>query len=384
MESLRTQLAEVQGALAEREKKYRQLRTEQKSWSEEKSAYESRIARLESENQGLRGTPPTAGGDSSKPVALARRSPSSPKVSPTGKGTETTFALKDQQDADGNETVTIKRSQMKQAEQRFEQMTNDVAEKNKRCQELAAKLAKLSPTPTLELSDDEVVLRWNQLRDQIGALSLELLSKTFPTNLVSDKYKDEFKLLSPHWKTYASTENVTSYLFCALIWRYLLRYFEVFCRAFGRDVSNKVGEVAGALSRKLPDAEFQDWRIRTAALVHKAYSIDTGLIDELVTKILGAISPLVANKTPVALEASLRDIVETAAKLSAMFDRSHFVVLMYKEPGSNLRHGFPFVGDLMDMKVKLGGHGEVDLMVTPSLLKKEAEYSVMVKAEVIC
>ncbi|KAK5630957.1 hypothetical protein RRF57_006672 [Xylaria bambusicola] len=61
-------------------------------------------------------------------------------------------------------------------------------------------------------------------------------------------------MLSPHWKSYMSTPNVTSYFLRALIWRYLLRYFEVPCRAFGRDVSMKMGAVAAGLWKKIPDA----------------------------------------------------------------------------------------------------------------------------------
>ncbi|KAI0909013.1 hypothetical protein F4824DRAFT_497993 [Ustulina deusta] len=383
MEALRAQLAETLGALTERDKKFRQLRADQKSWLEKKSTLEARIAQLESENLRLQGTPLTAGDESSKPEALAHRRTKSLDFSLTHKGTENRLTLKDQPDANRNETVTIKRSDMNLAETEFKKTKAQLAEKTKRCEALTAKLAQ-SKTPTLELSDDEVVMRWNQLREQIRALSLELLSKPFSPSLVSGRYNDEFKVLSPHWKTYASTPNVTCYLFRALIWRYLLRYFDVPCRAFGRDVSKNIVEVAGPLSTKILDAEFQDWRIRTATLVHKAHPIDRSLIDEMATKILGAISPLVEATTSVALEASLRDIVETTAKLSAAFDRSHFVVLMHNEPGGTLTHGFPYMDKLMDMRVKLGAQGVVDLMITPSLLKKDVEYSVMVKAEVIC
>ncbi|KAI0533047.1 hypothetical protein GGR58DRAFT_488212 [Xylaria digitata] len=384
MESLRAQLAETQGALTTRDKKFRQLRAEQKSWLEEKSTLEARIARLESENLRLKGTSPTATGESSKPAASAHRKSKNSETSLTHKGTENRLVLNDQQDADGDETVTLSRSRMKKAEAQFEQMADEVAEKTKLCESLEVRLARSSPIPILELSDDEVVARWNNLREQIRFLSLERLNSTFSPALVSDRYKDEFKILSPHWKTYASTDNVTCYLFRALIWRYIIRYFSIFCRAFGRDISRKVGEVAAALSTRASDAEFEEWRIRTATLIDMVYSIDASLIDEMTTKILDVITPLVADTNTIALKSSLRDIVKVTAELSAAFDRSRFVVLMYNEPGDSQTHGFPYVERWMDMRAKVGSHGTVDLMITPSLLKKEAEYSILVKAEVIC
>ncbi|KAI1352101.1 hypothetical protein F5Y01DRAFT_280673 [Xylaria sp. FL0043] len=362
MESLRAQLAETQGALTERDKKYRQLRAEQKSWLEEKSALEARIAHLESENRRLQRSPPTAA-DASMNMST----------------------LNDQQGADEDEPVTLKRSQIKDADQRFAQVTGDAAEKAKLCEVLTAKLARSSLIPTIDLSDDEVIVQWNQLREKIRALSLEFLSQPFPASKVTDKYKDDFKLLSPHWKTYASTPNVTYYFFRALIWRYLLRYFTVPCRAFGRDIGNKVEDVFKALKQNVSDIELQEWRIRTAALVQKAYSIDVSLINELTTRLIGAISPLVADTATAALKASLREVVEMAAKLSAELDRSHYEVLMSNQPTGTDTHGFPFVEDVMDMKARLGSQGLVDLMVTPSLLKfYKADYSIIVKAEVIC
>ncbi|KAI0977118.1 hypothetical protein F4678DRAFT_3400 [Xylaria arbuscula] len=361
MESLRSQLASTQGALTERDKKFRELRADQKTWLEEKSALEAKVARLEAENLRLQGTPRTAG-DAFKNI----------------------FMLSDQQHPDENETVTVKRSQLKQAERRYDSIAKDVADKTKLCETLQAKLAQLRPIAALELSDDEVVIRWNRLREQIKALSLESLSRPFEISKVSSKYASEFKVLSLNWKTYAKTDNVTCYLFRALIWRYLIRFFDIPCRAFGRDISRKVGEVATALEEKLSDVELQDWRIRTANLVYRAYPIDGSLIDELTEKLLAAISPLVADTTAAALGTSLRDIVGKAAKLSAVFDRSHFVVLMHNQPKSNLTHGFPYVENLMEMRANLTNQGLVDLMITPSLLKNDVDYTVIVKAEVVC
>ncbi|GAP84001.1 hypothetical protein SAMD00023353_0602310 [Rosellinia necatrix] len=385
MESLRSQLAFTQGELTERDTKFRQMKAEHreatKSWLGEKSALEARIARLESEK--LQGTPPRSdrvGGVVVSPSYNTR----SPEISPAHKGVQNLLMIGDLQDGEEDGTVIITHSRMRQAEAQFKKMTDEVAEKTKLCEALEAKLTILSPTLTFELTDEQAVARWNQLRAQIRTLSLEYLNKTFSASVVSDKTKDEFKALSPHWKTYTSTATVTSYLFRALIWRYLLRYFVVFCRACGRDISRKVEELAADLSTKLSDGEYQDWRIRTATLIHKVYPIDKTLIDELTGKLVDAIMPLVADVNSVALKASLRDIVTATAELSGAFDRTRLVVLMHDGPGSIRTHGFPFSEKLMDLRAKLGSQDVVDLMITPILLKKDADYSVLVKAEVTC
>ncbi|KAI0405246.1 hypothetical protein F4802DRAFT_189774 [Xylaria palmicola] len=379
MESLRAQLAETQGALTERDKKFRQLRADAteaaKLWMDQKAALEARIAGLESENLRLKGQDgaspaPAAAGLPTTPTPPTPGAAGSPDAVPTPKSTEGALGLGAIQNAGGGDKITITREQMKQVEARFEQMT--------------MKLAQSSLVPVLELTDSQVVMRWNQLREKIRALTLEHLNKTFSATLVTGKSKDEFKMLSPHWKTYTSTENMTCYLFRALIWRYLLRYFEIYCRACGRDVSNKVGAVATALIKSLPDSEYQDWRIRTATLIHDVHPIDKSYVDELTDKIMEAITPLAADANVSAVRTSLRDVVHTTAELSAAFDRAHFLVLMSDVPGSSLTHGFPYVENLMDISAKLGSQGVVDLMVAPSLVKKGAEYSVLVKAEVIC
>ncbi|KAI1110935.1 hypothetical protein F5Y14DRAFT_454560 [Nemania sp. NC0429] len=351
MDSLRKQLSETQGALTERNVKFRQVKADHaqavKSWLEEKAALESKITRLEAENLRING------------------------------------ARNDTQNTDGDDTVTISRSEMEEAKQNYANMGKALDAKTKQCETLEAKLARSGPTSIAGLTEDQVVARWNQLRDQIRTLSLEYLSKPFPVASVTNE--DEFKMLSPHWKSYATTPNMTYYLLRALIWRYMIRYFEVPCRAWGRDISNKVGEIAEPLiSRKAPEEEIQVWRIRTAALVGKTFPIDTDYINEITTKLAKATLPLAGEADPAALEAALRSVVTAAAELGAVLDQSRFVVLMSNAPGSALMHGFPFVENVMDMRAKLSSKGLVDLMVTPGLFKKEANYSVVVKAEVIC
>lgn len=386
MESIRAQLAFTQGELTERDTKFRQLKVEhrqaEKSWSDEKSTLEAKIAQLEAENRKLRWASSEATGESETKMSLKRLKSLSPDGSPIRMGDW--LAMDGQEDTNGVDKVTVPRSQIKQAEAQFNKMTEEVAKKTKLCEALEMQLAQSGTAATPGLTDKEAVMRWDQLRDQIRVLSLEHLNTPFSASLVPDKYKDEFKLLSPHWKTYTSTPSVTSYLFRALIWRYILRYFVVLCRACGREVSKKVGEAAQVLAPKLSDAEYQDWCIRTATLVHKAYPIDKSLVDELAGKIAEAILPLVAETDSVAIRTSLQTIVMTAAELSAAYDRSRIVVLMHDQPGSTRTTGFPFAEKLMDLRAKLGSQDVVDLMITPTLLKKEADYSVLVKAEVTC
>ncbi|KAI1199915.1 hypothetical protein F5X97DRAFT_295120 [Nemania serpens] len=370
MDSLRKQLGDTQGALHDRDKKFRQLRADHnqaiKSWADEKSALESTIARLEAENLRLNGTHKVSA------------------ISSAQKDMANRLILEHTPDADGGDTVTITRSRMKQAEAQFGEMFDALEAKNKMCQKLEAKLAQSSPAAIVGLTDDQVTARWNQLRDQIRTLSLDYLNKPFLATSVTKELQAEFEMISPHWKTYANTPNMTYYLFRALIWRYILRYFQVPCRAWGRDISKKIGEIAEPLSKKVPDAEYQEWCIRTAVLIGKTFPIDKDFIDETTTKLIKSTMPFAGEKDPVALKAALRNIVTATAELGAAFDQSRFVVLMFNEPGSTLMHGFPFADNVMDMRAKLGSQGVVDLMITPSLLKKEGTYSLVVKAEVIC
>ncbi|KAI1171469.1 hypothetical protein F4777DRAFT_565448 [Nemania sp. FL0916] len=358
MESLRNQLGETQEALTERQKQLREVRVEfseaRKSWAAEKEALEHRASRAELSSAKF------------SRVAKFTTTPETPKDPPPQRNIE-----------ESPDMVTIPRSQMKQAEARYE-------EKKKQCSALEAQLARLRPMPTIGLSDDQIVARWNELRDRIRSLSVEYLSKTFAPAQIADKAKEEFALLSPHWKSYANEATLASYLFRALLWRYVLRYFDTFCRPWGRDISGKLAGMAERMSKLAPSAEYQDWRIRTANLIFKAYPIDQALINETTEKIGGATMLFMASANIADMKEELRTIVAAVAELSALFQRSQFEILMYDKPGGTLRHGFPFNEELMDMKVKLGKMEVVDLLVTPSLLKREDDYKVVVKAEVTC
>ncbi|KAI0101568.1 hypothetical protein GGR51DRAFT_530144 [Nemania sp. FL0031] len=373
METLRKQLGETQEALTTRDIKFRQLQADFKQatsrWEEQKLALDAEIARLESENRVL------------------KVNTNAPSAAPTLSDTENPLKWSGMEGADGDDKVPVSRSWLKETGAQLAKLTDELADKTKLCEELQNKLSRSSRAPVARVSEEEAKARWNQLRDRIKAFSLEYLNRTFAVNLVSENYKKEFTVLSPHWKSYASEQGLTCYLFRALIWRYLLRYFEVPCRAWGRDTSRRIVEVAQPLSQNVPAAEFQEfqeWYISTATLVRKCHPIDKNLIEELTTKIAEATMPLAGKLDSRAFKASLRSIVTAAAELSATFDQSHFVVLMHQEPGSTVTHGFPYNQEVMERKGMLGLGGAVDLMVTPCLLKREKDYSVIVKAEVIC
>ncbi|KAI1822910.1 hypothetical protein F4861DRAFT_512752 [Xylaria intraflava] len=386
MESLRSQLAETQGALTERDKKFRQLRADHientKAWSQEKQALEARIADLEAKTLAPQNQMPSG-------VIGAVNQPTSPanlamKSTENGVARKSLPTLISKKNANEDELLPITRAQMMKAEADFASLANKLDEKTKLCATLEARLALSSSAPVLELSQDEVVDRWNQLRSRISKFSQEYLDNTFDPKSISEACQRDLTALSPHWKSYTNTTGLPNFIFCAFIWRYLLRFFDIFCRAYGRDVSRKIGEVGALLWKKVPDAEFNAWRIRTAALVDSTYPVDKSLVDEVTQKILEQIEPVVEDKDASEYKTKLHNIVKEAADLSAVFDRSNFVVLMHDEPGSAHMHSFAYAANLMDMAKRLGTKGVVDLMITPSLLKKEADYSVLVKADVAC
>ncbi|KAI2643628.1 hypothetical protein GGS21DRAFT_497353 [Xylaria nigripes] len=356
MESLRTQLADTQSALTERDKKFRQLRAEYNSeksaWLQEKSALEAKIARLELEN-----------------LEIQRRTPfNAPSENPSP-----------------DDVITMTRAQIKQAEVDYIKLVDRLSYKTRECSALEDKLALSNLALVPESSDEQIVERWNELRQRISTFSLVYLNKIFEPKLMSEACQRDLKALSPHWKTYTNTEDLPCYLFRAFIWRYLLRFFDIFCRAYGRDISKRVSEMDSILCRDALDADCNAWRIRTARLVHDVYPLDDTLVNEVTQKILESITPIMANKDAAPLKSALYDIVKKAADLSAVFDRSNFIVLMKNEPGSPLLHSFPYEEKLMDIVWTLGSKSEVDLMITPCLLKKDSDdYSVVVKAEVAC
>ncbi|KAI0140562.1 hypothetical protein GGR57DRAFT_487782 [Xylariaceae sp. FL1272] len=382
MDSLRAQLAETQGALTERDKKFRQLRAEKQqaeaAWEAARQKLEARIQVLEDGNGRTLLAPPSSVGHHPAP-------PTDCRAQIAGVLAASSDGALEREDGamTGPDNVTMSRHDVLQAQTKYARVKNELLAVTERYKDLQIQAAQWKPTTDLEATDDEVVAQWNMLREQIRILTVERLNRPIPAKLISDKCREEFKSLSPHWKTYTSTSDLVRFLFQALIWRYLLRLFEVPCRSRGREISNKLQQLAATLLPKLCETQYQEWRIRTSTLIHETHPVDTDLINELTTKICQAIVPLIPDTDDIMLRDALHYIVKTSSEISALLDRSRFRVLMHSEPGSIITHSFPFAESLMDLRGKLGTQGIVDLMITPSLLKKKTDYSVFVKAEVV-
>ncbi|KAI1337493.1 hypothetical protein F5Y15DRAFT_390587 [Xylariaceae sp. FL0016] len=401
MQALREQLSETQGALTDKQKEYRNLRANltqaNSEWNREKQDLEAKVLRLQAENLRLRGRPASeetldqaAGGRQAPltpvnpPVKLPKNHPLSDPASSPNSPNVVPAAREPQQD-----TITISRARMQEAESQYQRLTTELAEKTKLCASLQDDLQRLADraiqtaVPEFEPDDVKVAAHWKSLRERIKQLTADRLHQAVQCKLVPDKSRVEFEKLSAHWKTYLTTEQFTSHFFRALVWRYLLRLFQTPCRAWGRSASTGVQQVSALLSPKVTDAEMALWKMHTATLFSKAQPIDPVTVDEVAARIFEAITPFATGSDTAALKSALRDIVDMAANLSATFDRSRYMVLMSNQPGSDLLHGFLYREETMERIGKLGS-GSVDLMITPCLLKKGDDYTVVAKAEVIC
>ncbi|KAI1138867.1 hypothetical protein F5Y05DRAFT_382658 [Hypoxylon sp. FL0543] len=391
MESLRKQLAETQGALHEKIAQVRQLRVDQAAtlttWTQEKQSFEAKLQLLEDELRQLRHENQVAheaSGKASQTQEDGKDNESSSVASILmGEGMEVTLA-------GGEESVVIARSRIQDVESRFQDVTNQLAEKTNLCDFLQRQIEEQGGNvkiPNLPgVTDDLVVARWDKLRGQIRALSLAKFNTVIQPKLVPERSKREFEHLSTHWKSYLTGEKLTCYIFRALIWRYLHTcIFKKFWRIWGKEYTENAAELAGLFASKATGAtDFQDWRIHTARLFHKICTTDPKLTGAVTSKIFEATLPFATGSDDEGLKKALLEIVAAAVDLSSLFARSQYMALMSDKPGSDLTRGFPYGDATMDVKGTLGEKSIVDLMVTPVLLKKEAEYFVLVKAEVIC
>ncbi|KAI0840108.1 hypothetical protein F5Y06DRAFT_263661 [Hypoxylon sp. FL0890] len=390
MESLRQQLAETQGALHEKIIQVRQLRADQtasiNAWTQEKQAFEARLQRFQDELRQLRHGNEAAVGTSAR---VSRTQEDGEKNG----NSSLALILMDEGMAGtpmgDEETVAITRSRIRDVESKFKDITDELAEKAKLCEALQRQLEAQGSSvriPDLpEATDELVVARWEKLRGQIRVLSLAIFNTTIQPNLVPERARREFEHLSTHWKSYLTGEKLTCYIFRALIWRYLHTcVFKKYWRVWGKEYGDTVAKLAGFLESKATGAtEFQNWRIHTARLFHETCKPDSTLVGAVTNKIFEATSPF-ATSDEEELKKGLSDIVAAAIDLSGLFARSQYLTLMSDKPGSDLTRGFAYQEATMDVKGKLGVQPIVDLMVSPLLLKKETEYSVLVKAEVIC
>ncbi|KAI2641736.1 hypothetical protein GGS26DRAFT_536615 [Hypomontagnella submonticulosa] len=390
MEPLRSQLADTQGELTKKTLQVRQLRADHKTalnnWALEKQGFAEKLQQLENEVKRLRQSN-AAAGDSAKLPPRAREDGkqadgTSYFSAPISEGVEKTRGGDD-------DTVVITRSRMQEVESRFKKVTNELAEKTKLCEDLQRRVQAQGGNPdgagSCELTDDQIKERWQELRAKIRTLSVEQFNDKIQPKLVPEKGRAEFEHLSAQWKSYMTSGHLTSYIFRALIWRYLYTcLFDKYCRVWGKEHGDAATKLSGLFSSKASDTDFQEWRMHTGRMFHKVCAPDQGVVNDVTTKIFDAIAIFATGTDTEALKKTVKEIVAAAAELSTIFARSRFSALMSDSPGSTLTHGFPCNEAIMEVKGKFGSDTTVDIMISPCLLKKEAHYTVLVKAEVIC
>ncbi|RYP00060.1 hypothetical protein DL764_006610 [Monosporascus ibericus] len=347
MDTLRSQLKEVQGHLADRDKKYRQLNHEYREardqWAATKEDYETRIRKLEAENNLLRG----------------------------GHGLTLTQAEKDE------------------VENRFRKTTNELAAKTKQCEALQHQLRLLqnrtAPAQAVaqDIPEGHVVSLFTKLRERIRNASMKRFSESTDTSLIPQKSREELDQLSSKWESYMGSQMV-GYLLRALIWRYVhSALFMKPGRIWGQDTRNMLRTLSGMMTPKVSDVEYQAWRMETGRLLHQSCEVDATVLDAVMKQIYEATKHFATGKNTEELKKSIGEIVMIGAELSDIFVRSHYEPLMSNKPGSGLTRGFPFQEETMEIKAKLGSQHVVDMMITPCLLKKDGDYSVLAKAEVV-
>ncbi|KAI1391071.1 uncharacterized protein F4822DRAFT_395364 [Hypoxylon trugodes] len=393
MESLRQQLSDTQGALTSKIFQTRELKAAHNealnTWRQEKQTFEAEIQRLKDEiqqlRQGNRYNPGASVESLHTKDGLQDANGSSSLIL---MGSKVGLSPGTQQ---GNEeTITITRSRMQEVESKYRNVTDELAAKTKLCETLQQQLQaqdgnRIGASYPSDLSDSIVIGRWETLRNQIRTISLEKFNETIQPRLVPEKARREFDYLSTHWKSYLTSKNLASYLFRALIWRYV--YTTLFSRHFrvwGKPIDNVAEKLESMFAAKASETEILNWRTQTTRIFHQSFQTDPNVATDAANKIFDATSQFATSADEDALKRSIQEIATTAVDLSSMFDRSRLLVLMSNKPGSQLTHGFPYQEATMEMKGKLSGQLVVDMVVSPCLLKKEEDYSVLVKAEVMC
>ena len=427
MEALRKQLADVQGYLTERDRKYRAMHQEKLSNEE---AFRQQVKDLTARNEELATKNDRLKAENDQ----LRRS-----VNSNG----------------GDDKMILTRHQRDQLEYRFQKANSDLSAKTKLCAALQLQIEQLerergvvavpgtpatpsTPTPAPNnvalslipapaspgVAESHVVALFTTLRERIRGVSRTRFSDSTPVDRIPESSRDELDQLSGKWRTYyakkldAPTNNnnnngnhandvnggsgsiMVSYLMRALIWRYVhSALFMKPGRVWGQDARSALRVLGMLLAPPgLPEAEYQAWRTGTGALLHKAScgSADAGVIDVVTRQILDATRHFVAGgESPDQLQRQLahdlREIVAVAADLAAIFARSGYETIMADKPDSTLTRGFAFHEPVMEIKARVGAAMDgvppiVDMMITPCLFRKSdnGEYTVISKAQVVC
>ncbi|OTB11439.1 hypothetical protein K445DRAFT_322025 [Daldinia sp. EC12] len=392
MDALRSQLAETQGALTDKIFQVRQLRADhvaaQSAWTQQKQDFEAKLQQLEDEVRRLRQVNGTSEGDEKLPFDQGNKQHT--------RRISLASLLRNESDADNSvgrkgdgETVVVPRSRMQDIESKFKDITKKLTEKTELCEslqrQLQARRGIFDAVDACDVTDDQIIERWEKLRDQIRTLSLDRFNETIQPKLVPEKSKEEFEHLSKHWKSYMTNGNLTSYIFRALIWRYLYTcLLSKYCRVWGKEYGDMATKLGRFLLTNTSEAEFEGWRMHTAQLLNKASQPDPAVVNDVTKKILDATTLFATGIDTEALTNSLAEIVTAAAELSTILARSRYLALMSDKPGSERTRGFAYQEATMQVRSHLGTTTIVDMIISPCLLKKEADYVVLVKADVIC
>ncbi|KAI0897867.1 hypothetical protein F4806DRAFT_379650 [Annulohypoxylon nitens] len=382
MESLRFQLGETQDALHKKSLQFRELRAkhteELNAWKLERSDLDTRVRQLEAEIQQLRQGNGATGSGVKLPLSSIEN------LSPNLIDKRTAIVNKDGDD----ETVTISRARMREAEEKYKKVTEELAEKTKLCDSIQRRFSPPSCSvkiPDFDLTDEDIIERWGNLRGLIRSLAMERFDKTVQAKLVPEKSKTEFEALTKHWKSYLSNDKLTNYIFQALIWRYLNTcLFRKYWHVWGKQHGDAGVNLGTLFSNKASDEEFHNWRVHTLRLLNKSCQADSGMLIDVTNKIFEALRSFATGIDSADLKTKLSEIVASAAEFSTIFGRSYYQTLMTDKPYSQLNYGFPYKPETMEVKGNLGTQSVVDLMITPCLLKKDPDYYVLVKAEIIC
>ncbi|KXJ93004.1 hypothetical protein Micbo1qcDRAFT_52678 [Microdochium bolleyi] len=439
MEALRKQLSEAEGHLQDRDKKYRELnakfKTSTREWTNHSLELESRVRNLERQNEELREQrnlePQTGHKVSSTTVALDAMVADSVLQQPSSAHASRSTSPGD--DAGKGNVIVITSEQRRRMEEKYQMVKDKLAESEKKTARLEMQLCEQqrarqqpqkqqaisevvqSDMPESEQTKDETkelassalndlakdgVLRdgservtarhaatcFQSLREAIWKISRVYFNEARDLEKapVPQQHAAILKKLSPSWECFLSDQGYSSYLFRALIWRYLDEFlFKKPDSIWGESVRQAMAHIASKMRDK--DEAIQ-WRVGTAEILHTTSYYDTQTLEHLAQQIIGSIEWYLTDKDDKpSMAKSVAGIVTLGAQLSSIICRSSFGIMMSLYPGGDMIHGFEPAHKTMEVRHRLRGKEVVDLMVTPCLIAGDAKmYTVLEKAEVMC
>lgn len=449
MEALRKQLGETEGHLQDRDKKYRELNATFKASTRE---WADRVVELEAAVKALRGQNAALesrnGELEGKVVELQRQMRTqSPQQTPPPGGLIITPENKRAMEAKYQKV----KDRLAEAERRAEELEEQLYSQQRPRNELASPVdvprqkdatgqqddagratngdrkngtgtqpvSPITPiTPTAggdvvikgpvvtAVTRDEVIYCFGQIRQCIRQVSIEFFSDPLDPSAIAEipaQHATILEKLSPNWKSFLTDNGgFTSYIFRALIWRYLDEFlFKKPESVWGADIPQALTLITARMvaSSSAPsldghkNEELRRWHAQTLDLLRgprRLSRCDNAVLTHLMQTITSSIEWYIPDSEPRARAASqITEAVRQAAQLAALIARSKYGVMMGPKPGSELIHGFAPDEKTMSVRHQLrevaaGESGVVDLMVTPCLIATvDNDYSVLEKAEIM-